>query len=88
VGVSKKRKVQHGFTAKAYNTRAYTEILHFGNQMKCDILKDMLGRLVLLGFQKKINYQYKTVHSGTTTVANIINCDKTMEKKSKEATSK
>jgi hypothetical protein len=53
----------------------------------CDILKDMLGHLILVGFQKKINYEYKTVHIVTNTVANIINCDKTTEKKNQEATS-
>jgi hypothetical protein len=48
MGVSKKIKVHHGFTANAYKTWAYTEILCFYNPMKCDILKDMLGRLILV----------------------------------------
>jgi hypothetical protein len=88
IEIGMRGRVRNERYRKAYKTCAYTEILRFDNQMKCDILKDMLGHLVLVGFQKKIKYQYKTVHIGTNTVANIINCDKTTEKKSQDATSK
>jgi hypothetical protein len=65
------RNLEHVAKYFSYKLQSDFKIMLFDNQPKCSLVIYLLGRVVLVGFQKKIRYREKNVSH----VEIIVTCD-------------
>jgi hypothetical protein len=61
----------------SFKNKTLYQLLHFDNTQKYSILQDVLGHMVLVGFQRHIRYKDGNLGLHLNNMTNIVLCDST-----------